>query len=96
LQIDANRDLAWSFKQTHWDKVKTFLTPEMGSALVGSARSFCSAAARDDVQSFFTAHPVPAAETELKHAIEGINGCIEMRRLQEPRLRQWLAERGKP
>jgi len=96
LSIDANRDLAWSFTQAHWDKVKTLLTPEMGSILVNSAGSFCSAAARDDVQSFFTAHPVPAAETELKHAIERINGCIEMRGLQEPRLKQWLAEQAKP
>ncbi len=96
LQIDANRDMAWSFMQAHWDKVEALLTPEMGSALVNSAGSFCSDAARDDVQSFFTAHPVPAAETELKHAIERINGCIEMRRLQEPGLKKWLAERAKP
>ena len=96
LQIDANRDLAWSFTKAHWDKVSALLTPEMGSILVNSAGSFCSASARDDVQSFFTAHPVPAAETSLAHAVERINGCIEMRRLQEPRLRQWLAERAKP
>jgi aminopeptidase N/puromycin-sensitive aminopeptidase len=68
----------------------------LGSILVNSTGSFCSATARDDVQSFFTAHPVPAAETELKHAIERINGCIEMRGLQEPRLKQWLAEQAKP
>ena len=67
-----------------------------GVSPVNSAGSFCSDAARDDVQSFFTAHPVPAAETELKHAIERINGCIEMRRLQEPGLKKWLAERAKP
>jgi aminopeptidase N/puromycin-sensitive aminopeptidase len=96
LQIDANRDLAWSFTKAHWDKVSALLTPEMGSILVNSAGSFCSASARDDVQSFFTAHPVPAAETSLAHAVERINGCIEMRRLQEPGLRQWLAERAKP
>ncbi len=96
LSIDANRDLAWSFMQSHWDKVQTLLTPEMGSILVGSAGSFCSATARDDVHGFFTAHPVPAAEKSLEHAIERINGCIEMRRLQEPELKEWLAAQPKP
>ncbi len=92
LQIDANRDMAWSFVKSHWDKLNTLLTPELGSILVSSAGSFCSTGGRDDVQSFFTAHPVPAAETSLEHAIQRVNGCIEMRGLQEPRLKEWLAE----
>jgi hypothetical protein len=27
----------------------------------------------------------------LRHAIEHINGCIELRALQEPELKTWLA-----
>jgi hypothetical protein len=27
----------------------------------------------------------------LKHAIENIDGCVELRRLQEPNLKTWLA-----
>ncbi len=91
LQIPQTQDQAWKYLESHWDKASTFLTPEMGAILVGSSGSFCSAEARDSVQSFFTTHKVPAADTYLKHAIERIDGCIELRRLQEPNLKTWLA-----
>jgi aminopeptidase N/puromycin-sensitive aminopeptidase len=91
LQIDESRDQAWKYVQAHWDQVQALLTPELGSALVGSTGSFCSAQARDDVKSFFATHKVPAADKALKHAIEHIEGCIELRTLQEPNLKQWLA-----
>ncbi len=88
---DATRDQAWKFTQDHWDKIKTMLTPEMGAILVGSTANFCSASSRSDVEGFFAAHPVPATETMLQHTIQRIDGCIEMRRMQEPGLKQWLA-----
>ncbi len=91
LQIDATRDLAWKYIQTNWDKVQALLTPEMGAGLVGSTGSFCSADAREEVKSFFATHKVAAADRPLKHAIERIDGCIEMRTLQEPHLKEWLA-----
>ena len=91
LQIDANRDLAWRYIKTHWDKVQAQLTTEMGSYLIGATGSFCTADARDDVQSFFSTHKVPATGRTLKHAIERIDGCIEFRALQEPNLKHWLA-----
>jgi aminopeptidase N/puromycin-sensitive aminopeptidase len=43
------------------------------------------------VKSFFAAHPVPASELSLRHAIEHIDGCIELRKLQEPKLKTWLS-----
>jgi aminopeptidase N/puromycin-sensitive aminopeptidase len=91
LDTEKNRDLAWKFIQTHWDDVKKEFTPEMGSVLVGATSSFCSVSARDDVSQFFASHKVPDADQELKHAIERINGCIELRSLQEPQLKTWLA-----
>jgi aminopeptidase N len=96
LQIDATRDTAWKYVKSHWSTVKTLLTPEMGSALVGSTGAFCSVEARDDVTAFFATHKVPAAERTLKHAIEHINGCIELRSLQQPNLDKWLAAQPKP
>ncbi len=91
LDTDKNRDLAWKFIQAHWDEVKKEFTPEMGTVLVGATSAFCSASARDDVSQFFSTHKVPDADQELKHAIEHINGCIELRNLQEPQLKTWLA-----
>ncbi|MGA8087988.1 MAG: M1 family aminopeptidase [Terracidiphilus sp.] len=92
LDTDKNRDLAWRFIQTHWDEVKKEFTPEMGNVLVGATSAFCSASERDDVSQFFAAHHVPDADQALKHAIEHINGCIELRDLQEPQLKTWLAK----
>jgi aminopeptidase N/puromycin-sensitive aminopeptidase len=94
LYIPETQDQAWKYLDSHWDKASTFLTPEMGADLVSSTGSFCSAEARDSVQSFFTVHKVPAADTYLKHALERIDGCIELRSLQEPNLKTWLAAQG--
>jgi len=88
---DETRDLAWKYIQSHWDKIQTLLTPEMGNILVGSTGGFCSEAARDDVKSFFAAHKVAAADQALTHSMEHIDGCIALRSLQEPKLKEWLA-----
>jgi aminopeptidase N len=95
LQIDATREAAWKYIKSHWDTVKTLLTPELGSALVGSAGSFCSAEDRDDVQTFFASHKVPDTDRALKHAVESINGCIELRKLQQANLDAWIAAQPK-
>jgi aminopeptidase N/puromycin-sensitive aminopeptidase len=91
LYTDANRDQAWKFTKSHWDTLKTLLTPEIGGWLVDSTGSFCSVEDRDDVRAFFATHKVPAAEHALQHAIEHINGCIELRSLQQANLDLWLA-----
>ena len=96
LQIEENRDQAWKYIQNHWNKVQAQFTTEMGARLVSSTGSFCTADARDDVKNFFSTHKVPASEISLKHAIEHVDGCIELRALQEPNLKQWLATQPKP
>jgi aminopeptidase N/puromycin-sensitive aminopeptidase len=95
LDVDANRDQTWKYMTTHWDAVRPLLTPELGSDLVGSAGAFCSANARDEVKTFFTEHKVPDAERALKHAVERIDGCIELRSLQQPNLDKWIASQPK-
>jgi aminopeptidase N len=91
MRIPENRDQAWKFIKTHWDQVKTEFTPEMGSYFVAGTGNFCSVEARDDVKNFFASHKVPAADVAVRHALEHIDGCIELRKLQEPNLKQWLA-----
>ena len=90
MAIEQNRAQTWQFIQTHWDKVQAQFTANMGAALVDSTDTFCSSADRDNVEQFFTTHKVAAADVSLRHAIEHINGCIELRSLQEPELRSWL------
>src|SRR5215472_4218769 len=94
LQMPGTRDQAWKFIQAHWDPIHSLLTPELGSALVGSTATFCSAEARDNVQQFFAAHPVASADQAVKHSVERINGCIEFRNLQEGNLKSWLQKQG--
>jgi aminopeptidase N/puromycin-sensitive aminopeptidase len=47
------------------------------------------------VEAFFSTHKVAASDMALKHALEHIDGCIELRALQEPKLKQWLAAQPK-
>jgi aminopeptidase N/puromycin-sensitive aminopeptidase len=91
MQIPENREAAWKFIQSHWSQVEAQSTTEMGGILVNSSGSFCTAEDRESVKSFFAAHPVSASGVALHHALERIDGCIELRRLQEPNLNSWLA-----
>ena len=92
LEIPENREQTWNFIKTHWDAVQAQFTTDLGAYLVAASGSFCTAEARDDVKNFFAAHAVPASSASLRHALEHIDGCIELRRLQEPSLKKWLAE----
>jgi aminopeptidase N/puromycin-sensitive aminopeptidase len=91
MGIDPVREQTWKFIQNNWDKVQAQLTTAMGGYLVSSTGNFCSAPAREDVKSFFATHKVAASDKALQHAIEHIDGCIELRSLQEPRLKAWLS-----
>jgi aminopeptidase N/puromycin-sensitive aminopeptidase len=90
LWTDAARDQAWAFIKQNWDKVRPQLTTFGGSGIVESTGSFCTADGRDDVQKFFAEHKVPASSVSLTHAVDRINGCMELRKLQEPNLQKWL------
>jgi aminopeptidase N/puromycin-sensitive aminopeptidase len=50
---------------------------------------------RDDVKAFFASHKVPDTEHALQHAEESIDGCIELRKLQQPNLDKWIADQPK-
>jgi aminopeptidase N len=91
LQGTDTRDLAWQYIQQNWPKVKAQLTTSMGGYLVSGTGSFCSAEKRDEVVSFFATHRVPASERALTRAKDQINDCIELRSLQEPNLKAWIA-----
>jgi len=91
LRGRETRDQAWQYIQQNWDKVQAQLTTSMGAYLVGATGSFCSADARDQVESFFSTHKVPASERALVRAKDQINDCIELRSAQEPKLKDWIA-----
>ncbi len=86
----ATRELAWSWMKAHWTQVQAQLTTASGGNLISAAGTFCSVEKRDEVQSFFTAHPVEASERSLKKAVDSINDCVRLRAMQEPNLKVWL------
>ena len=86
------RDLAWSWVQQHWDKVKAQFTTASGANVVSATGSFCTVARRNEVASFFATHKVEAAERTLAKALDSIDACIKLRDTQEPKLHAWLAE----
>ncbi|MBW4027238.1 MAG: M1 family metallopeptidase [Acidobacteria bacterium] len=90
LSRHNTRDLAWQYIQQNWDKVQAQLTKWSGSYVVGGAGYFCSADKRDEVQQFFTKHPVHAAQRALTRATDRINDCIELRSVQGPKLQEWI------
>jgi aminopeptidase N/puromycin-sensitive aminopeptidase len=96
MSSSASREQTWKYIQNHWEKVQAQLTTEMGAKLVKSTSNFCSAEARDDVEKFFEGHQVAASDKALTYATERIDRCIELRRLQGPNLKQWLAAQPKP
>ena len=90
------RTLAWTYIQNNWDKVHAQLAIGMGPYFLRYLGNFCSVEERDNVETFFAAHKLPESNVSLKRAIEGINGCIELRNLQQSSLDQWIAAQPKP
>jgi len=91
LSVSKNREQAWKFIKENWEKVQAQLTTASGSYLIHATGNFCTPEAREEVKSFFAVHKVFSSSKALQSAIEHIDGCIELRNLQEPKLQQWIA-----
>ncbi|HXH37266.1 MAG TPA: hypothetical protein VNN08_01425, partial [Thermoanaerobaculia bacterium] len=51
--------------------------------ITGSTATFCDAAAKADVQTFFAAHPAGAGERSLRRAMEAIDTCIAFKAAEQ-------------
>jgi aminopeptidase N/puromycin-sensitive aminopeptidase len=94
LERRATQDLAWEFVQQHWAAIERKATENSGARIVEAAGAFCTAERRDEVASFFTAHPVEGSERTLAKSIDNINDCIHLRAEQGPKLQGWLDAHG--
>jgi aminopeptidase N/puromycin-sensitive aminopeptidase len=90
LRRASTRSQTWDYIRAHWDETKAQLTTASGARLVGATAAFCSEEKRDEVVSFFGAHPVDAAARTQKKAVDSINDCIQLHTAQEPNLKLWL------
>jgi aminopeptidase N/puromycin-sensitive aminopeptidase len=94
LVREAARPEAWAFLKEHWGALQPKLVIAGGDVnLVTALSSFCDAASRDDVRTFFAAHPLPTAARTLEQTLERIDNCIDLRRRDLPVVAQWLAEK---
>ena len=90
----AGEKLAWDFVLAHWDAVQKAGGPFASAEIVGSTGSFCDAHMRDQVEQFFAAHKIEAAERTYRQSIESINNCVDLKSQQEPKLASWLGQHG--
>jgi aminopeptidase N len=86
----AGQKLAWDFVRSHWTDVEKAGGPFASAQIVTSAGSFCSAALRDEVKDFFSAHKVAAAERSFGQSMERINNCVDLKSQQSNQLASWL------
>jgi aminopeptidase N len=90
----AARAPAWAFIKEHWAALEPKVMISLGDVnLTRALGAFCDAASRDDVKTFFAAHPLPGAARTLTQTVEQINNCIALREKQTPAVTGWLAAR---
>jgi aminopeptidase N/puromycin-sensitive aminopeptidase len=94
LQDRDTRPVAWEYIQKNWDKVHKELTIMMNGFLVSATGSFCSEQKADEVQAFFTAHPLEASKQFLTRATNSIRACAALREAQQPKLTSWMSKQG--
>jgi aminopeptidase N/puromycin-sensitive aminopeptidase len=96
LMRRETQDLTWEFVEQHWTAIERKATVNSGARIVEAAGAFCSIARRDEVATFFAAHPVTSAERTLQKSIDSINDCVHLRAAQQPELRKWLDLHAQP
>jgi aminopeptidase N len=84
------QDQAWDWVRQHWTQVEAKLTNFSTGTVVDNAGSFCDAAHKQQVQEFFTQHPIPTAQRSLRQSLEFIGNCIDLKAQQAPNLASWL------
>jgi hypothetical protein len=65
LSRRETQDQAWEFVQQHWAEIERKATVNSGARIVEATGAFCTVERRDEVASFFAAHPVSSAERTL-------------------------------
>jgi aminopeptidase N len=88
------RSRAWAFLTAHWAELEPKITIAGGDTyLTRSMSSFCDAASREQITSFFAVHKLPGAARTLQQTVEQINNCIRLREKQTPAVEAFLAAR---
>jgi aminopeptidase N len=92
MQKPAGEKMAWDFVLSHWDAVQKAGGPFASAQIVAATDWFCDPQMRDQLEEFYAAHKIEAAERTYRQSIEFIDNCIDLRTQQEPQLASWLGE----
>ena len=84
----------WDFLKTHWAEIGTRVGL-MGISRLVEATGALPVDLRNDVASFFTAHPVEEARRALAKALEAMALRRELVEREAPRLSDWLRARAR-
>ena len=90
LSNPAGRPATWNYVKAHWNTIASKIPAFAAGSLVYAAGNVCDAASRDDVDSFFKAHPLAGADRMMRETDERMNQCIDLRARQESKLAAWL------
>ncbi len=86
------REIAWDFMKANWDEFDRRYG-EGGFALmrlVGVTSGFITPERREDVERFFTDHPVPGAERSVRQSLERISLNIAWLDKNRDELARWF------
>ena len=90
------RDLAWEFVKENWGEFdRRYGSGGFGlMRLVSICGNFNTAERQADVESFFAAHPAPAAERTIRQALERVQLNINWLENNRADLSAWVAAQG--
>jgi hypothetical protein len=74
--------------------VEAKLTNFSTGVVVDGAGTFCDAGHKQQVQEFFSQHPIPSAQRTLQQSLEFIGDCVDLKTQQESNLASWLQQGG--
>jgi aminopeptidase N len=86
------QDQTWDWIRQHWSQVEAKLTNFSTGVVVHGAGTFCDAGHKQQVQEFFSQHPIPSAQRTLQQSLEFIGNCVDLKQQQEPNLASWLQQ----
>ena len=86
------RDLAWEFVKSNWGEFdRRYGGGGFGlMRLVSICSHFSSQEKADEVDSFFSEHPAPAAERTIRQALERVSLNIKWLEINRPLLTDWF------
>jgi aminopeptidase N len=90
MHYPATNDAAWKYLKAHWAEIDANQLYFARVGFIYETGSFCDAAHRDDIRTFFTRVDPKDDPGELDGAIERIDTCMGRKVREEANLKTWL------